>query len=154
MKRSYQTILTTHVGRLQRPDELTALMEKHPRGRPADAAFGAKLEEAVAAVVRQQAEAGIDIVNDGEFGKLAWNIYINGRLGGHEQVPAKAEPPRSRERVAYKEFYADLEKSGSTYYRSPGNDLPPGKRWACVAPAAFTAFCSACRSCINASWPM
>lgn len=139
MHRSEKRILTTHVGRLQRPDELTALMEAHPRGRPSDAAFGAKLKTAVAAVVAQQVAAGIDVVDDGEFGKLAWNIYINGRLGGHEHVPVKAGEParRSREREEFKEFYAELEKGGAHYWTSPGNDVPPGKRWACTGPIHY-----------------
>jgi 5-methyltetrahydropteroyltriglutamate--homocysteine methyltransferase len=139
MNRSETRILTTHVGRLQRPDDLTALMEQHPRGRPADAAFGARLQEAVTEVVKRQAGAGIDIVNDGEFGKLAWNIYINGRLGGHEHVPVKpGEPPRrSREREEFREFYAELEKGGAHYYRSPGRDAPPGMRWACTGPVRY-----------------
>jgi 5-methyltetrahydropteroyltriglutamate--homocysteine methyltransferase len=139
MNRSDKRILTTHVGRLERPDELTALMEAHPRGRPADAAFGAKLKDAVAAVVAQQAAAGIDVVNDGEFGKLAWNIYINGRLGGHEQIPVKpgAASRRSREREEFKSFYTELEKGGAHYWKSPGNDVPPGKRWACTGPIHY-----------------
>ena len=139
MNSSKDKILTTHVGRLQRPDELTSLMEAHPRGRPADAAFGAKLKAAVTDVVTQQVDAGIDVVNDGEFGKLAWNIYINGRLGGHEQIPVKpgASGRRSREREEFKAFYTELEKGGAHYWKSPGNDLPPGKRWACTGPIRY-----------------
>ncbi|MCC6472279.1 MAG: cobalamin-independent methionine synthase II family protein [Burkholderiales bacterium] len=139
MLRSESRILTTHVGRLERPAELTALMERHPRGRPAGAAFGGKLREAVDEVVRRQAQAGVDIVNDGEFGKLSWNLYINGRLAGHEHVPAKAgEPPRhSRERGLFREFYAELEKGGAHYWKSPGNEVPPGMRWACTGPVSY-----------------
>ena len=138
MQRSESKILTTHVGRLERPGELTSLMEQHPRGRPSDAAFGAKLRQAVAEVVRMQIDAGLDIVNDGEFGKLAWNLYINGRLAGHEHVPAKAsEPARSRERAQFKEFYAELERGGAHYWKSPGNDVPRGQRWACTGPVRY-----------------
>src|ERR1700733_2903378 len=103
MKRSNERILTTHVGRLQRPEELTQAMEAHPRGQPTDAAFAAKLKDAVAGVVRLQADAGVDIVCDGEFGKLSWNTYINGRLGGHEIVPIKPGDGlrRSRDRTEF-----------------------------------------------------
>jgi 5-methyltetrahydropteroyltriglutamate--homocysteine methyltransferase len=139
MKRSTDRILTTHVGRLQRPEELTQAMEAHPRGQPSDASFTARLKDAVAAVVRQQAEAGIDIVCDGEFGKLSWNTYLNGRLGGHEVVPLKpGEGARhSRDRSEFAEFYAELEHDGAFYYRNPGHDVPAGMRWACTAPATY-----------------
>ena len=90
METSKARIVTTHVGRLQRPEAITAAMETHPRGRPADEAFRASLAGAVSDVVRQQSAAGIDIVCDGEFGKLSWNLYLNGRLGGHELVPVEA----------------------------------------------------------------
>jgi 5-methyltetrahydropteroyltriglutamate--homocysteine methyltransferase len=139
MKRSTNRILTTHVGRLQRPEELTQAMEAHPRGQPTDAAFAARLKDSVAGVVRQQAEAGVDIVCDGEFGKLSWNTYINGRLGGHEQVKVKpGEAPRvSRDRAEFAQFYKELEHGGAYYYRSPGQDAPPGMRWACTAPVTY-----------------
>ena len=141
MKQSQARILTTHVGRLQRPENITSAMEAHPRGRPTDPAFAATLKAAVADIVRQQAEAGVDIVNDGEFGKLGWNAYLNGRLSGFEQVPAipkEQAKPRSRERVAYAAFYAELERGGANYYRSPGRDTAPGMRWACTGPIRYS----------------
>ena len=139
MKRSHRRILTTHVGRLQRPEELTQAMEAHPRGRPADAAFTARLKSAVGDVVRQQAEAGIDIVCDGEFGKLSWHSYLMGRLGGHEAVPAKPgeTAPRSRDRREFAAFYQELQSGGSYYYRNPGRDVAPGMRWACTGPVSY-----------------
>jgi 5-methyltetrahydropteroyltriglutamate--homocysteine methyltransferase len=137
MKRSAERILTTHVGRLQRPEEVTAAMEAHPRGRPTDPGFTAQLKTAIAGVVRQQADAGIDIVNDGEFGKLSWNSYLNGRLGGHEIVGGGARVRRSRDREEFAQFYQELESGGSYYYRSPGRDAPPGMRWACTGPVTY-----------------
>jgi 5-methyltetrahydropteroyltriglutamate--homocysteine methyltransferase len=139
VKRSSDRILTTHVGRLQRPEELTEAMEADPRGLPADAAFAARLEAAVADVVRRQAEAGIDVVCDGEFGKLSWHSYINGRLSGHEAIAAKSgeAAPRSRDRAEFAAFYRELESGGSYYYRSPGGDLPADRRWACTGPVTY-----------------
>jgi 5-methyltetrahydropteroyltriglutamate--homocysteine methyltransferase len=139
MKRSTDRILTTHVGRLQRPEELTRAMEAHPRGQPTDSIFAKQLKAAVSAVVHEQAEAGIDIVCDGEFGKLSWNTYINGRLGGHELVVLKAgeRGRRSRDRAEFAQFYEELERGGSAYYRSPGQDAPEGMRWACVGPVTY-----------------
>jgi 5-methyltetrahydropteroyltriglutamate--homocysteine methyltransferase len=137
MKRSADRILTTHVGRLQRPEAVTAAMEAHPRGRPTDPAFAAQLKTAVAEVVGLQAGAGVDIVNDGEFGKLSWNTYLNGRLGGHEIVPSPPRVRRSRDREEFAQFYEELERGGSYYYRSPGRDAPPGMRWACTGPVTY-----------------
>jgi 5-methyltetrahydropteroyltriglutamate--homocysteine methyltransferase len=139
MKRSAERILTTHVGRLQRPEDVTQAMEAHPRGRPTDPAFAARLAGSVAEVVKEQAEAGVDIVCDGEFGKLGWNTYLHGRLGGHEIVPAKPGETerRSRDREAFAQFYRELESGGTYYYRSPGRAAPPGTRWACTGPVSY-----------------
>ena len=131
MKRSSKRIFTTHVGRLQRPEKLTNAMEALPGGRPADPDFAAQLKTAVADVVRQQADAGVDIVNDSEFGKLSRNSYLNGRLGGHEIVPGEGRVRRSRDREEFAQFYRDLESGGSYYYRSPGRDAP----WVWSGPA-------------------
>jgi 5-methyltetrahydropteroyltriglutamate--homocysteine methyltransferase len=63
-------ILTTHVGSLVRPDELLVFLRKQHEGEPYDAkAYEECLKQAVADVVRKQADIGIDIVSDGEFGK-------------------------------------------------------------------------------------
>jgi 5-methyltetrahydropteroyltriglutamate--homocysteine methyltransferase len=139
MKRSNERILTTHVGRLQRPEELTQAMEAHPRGQPTDDAFAGQLKAAVAEIVRQQADVGVDVVCDGEFGKLSWNTYINGRLGGHETVPINPGEAvrRSRDRTEFAQFYEELERGGSAYYRSPGRDAPKGRRWSCTSDVTY-----------------
>jgi 5-methyltetrahydropteroyltriglutamate--homocysteine methyltransferase len=79
-------ILTTHVGCLIRPPELLALLEARRHTKPvADDALAACTARAVADVVRRQADIGIDIVNDGEFGKsISWSRYILERLTGLE----------------------------------------------------------------------
>ena len=52
-------------------------------GQPYDeAAYGKTLRDEVAGVVRKQAEAGVDIVSDGEYGKAGWIRYVSERLGG------------------------------------------------------------------------
>jgi 5-methyltetrahydropteroyltriglutamate--homocysteine methyltransferase len=140
MKRSTDRILTTHVGRLQRPEDLTQAMEAHPRGQPTDGAFAQRLKTAVAEIVRHQADTGIDVVCDGEFGKLSWDTYINGRLSAHELVPLQAgEVARpSRDSLVFADFYNELASRGSNfYYRSPGKHAPKGMRWACTAPLNY-----------------
>ena len=88
MKRSETRILTTHVGSLPRPKDL---IELYQQDAP-DSTLLPRLKSAVAEVVNQQAGAGIDIVNDGEFGKAmrrsvdygAWWSYIYDRIAGFE----------------------------------------------------------------------
>src|SRR5258708_10428149 len=107
MKRSVRRILTTHAGRLERPAAITQAMEEHPDGRPTDSCFADRLKAAVADIVKAQVSAGIDVVNDGEFGKLSWNTYLNGRLTGHELVPSSQlapVTPASPDPAAFPEF--------------------------------------------------
>jgi 5-methyltetrahydropteroyltriglutamate--homocysteine methyltransferase len=69
MRRSTDRILTTHVGALQRPAELSDALAAH--GQWAPEVLG-QLRSAVADVVRRQLDTGIDVVDDGEFGKTMW----------------------------------------------------------------------------------
>jgi 5-methyltetrahydropteroyltriglutamate--homocysteine methyltransferase len=85
MKRSTDAILTTHVGRLQRPHTITEKLVGRYAGKAVDqAALDAELKASVAEVVRKQADAGIRVVNDGEFGRISWLIYAHERLSGFE----------------------------------------------------------------------
>ena len=94
MKRSETRILTTHVGSIPRPHalrELAAAVIKSPspeNGKKYEDA----LAESVAEVVRLQAKAGIDIVNDGEFSKSSWSNYILERISGFERRPNQLSP--------------------------------------------------------------
>src|SRR6266567_476791 len=88
MKRSTDRILTTHVGSLPRPDDLRAMILKKQQGEAIDeAAFAARVKSAVAEVVGHQAEAGIDIVADGEMGRIGFIPYVNERLAGITPSP-------------------------------------------------------------------
>src|SRR2546429_925954 len=83
MRRSTERFLTTHTGSLPRPDDLIRMMFAREEGVPVDpAALAARIRSAVAEVVRKQAEAGIDIINDGEFSKPSYATYIKDRLNG------------------------------------------------------------------------
>jgi 5-methyltetrahydropteroyltriglutamate--homocysteine methyltransferase len=85
VKRSTDRILTTHVGSLARPHPLLELMRLKAAGEDYDAAAFARLAaEAVDDVVRQQAEAGIDVVSDGEQSKAGFFAYVAERLSGLE----------------------------------------------------------------------
>ena len=69
MKRSTERILTTHVGSLPRPADLRAMWAKNAVTAEDAAALQARLRSAIGEVVLAQKSAGIDIPNDGEFGK-------------------------------------------------------------------------------------
>jgi 5-methyltetrahydropteroyltriglutamate--homocysteine methyltransferase len=114
MTRSDDRILTTHVGSLIRPKELQDFLRLKQAGKPYDsAAYEACLRQSVAGVVKRQAEAGIDIVSDGEFGKsISWSQYVLDRLSGFERRPVKADAnpfKRGADRERFSEFYAELD---------------------------------------------
>jgi len=109
MKRSTERILTTHVGSLVRPPDLREMIRARESGNPYDReALAARVRSAVAEAVRKQVECGIDIVSDGEQGKLGFNTYTNQRLGGFEPRalrPGEHPRPRRRDWDAFPEFY-------------------------------------------------
>ena len=83
MKTSTERILTTHVGSLPRPDDLIALLIAKDREEPFDeATLAARVPEAVAEVVEQQIACGVDIVSDGELGKISYVNYVKHRIAG------------------------------------------------------------------------
>ena len=115
MKRSSNRILTSHVGSLIRPPALQEFLRAKQAGKPYDPkAYQKCLTDSVAEVVRQQAQAGIDVVSDGEFGKsISWSQYALERLSGFERRPIKhdaANPfKRGADREHFAEFYAELD---------------------------------------------
>ncbi len=83
MKTSTDRILTTHAGSLPRNGTLTELLIRKQAGETADAAeLEAEVEKAVFAVVRNQADAGIDVINDGEQSRPGFQTYVVERMSG------------------------------------------------------------------------
>src|SRR5487761_2648371 len=83
MQRSTDRFLTTHTGSLPRPDDLIRVMYAKEEGVPVEpVALAARIKAAVAEVVRKQAAAGVDLVNDGEMSKPSYATYIKDRLDG------------------------------------------------------------------------
>ena len=108
MRRSETRILTTHVGSLIRPQKLLDLAIPKLRGESyEEQAYQAALRDAVTDVVQRQVDAGIDIVNDGEFGKSSWAAYILERLSGFEVRPDQKQPLNwlGRDRERFREFF-------------------------------------------------
>ena len=94
MKRSTDRIITTQVGSLPRPIDLRKLWDDRLSGRHYDPeAFNARVRSAVAEMVRQQADCGIDVVSDGEQGRIGWTAFLPERLAGFEDRPVGFAPP-------------------------------------------------------------
>ncbi len=127
---SFDRILTTHVGSLVRPPELTRYIEAVDDGVGIDrAAFDRCLSEAVNAVVRRQQQAGVDIVSDGEFGKFrSWSFYVLDRLAGIEERAVEAPRGAGRDQQLFADFYAE-------YF--PTQKLPKRGTVGCVGPLAY-----------------
>lgn len=135
MKTSASRILTTHVGSLPRPDDLMTLY----RENAADAVLLPRLKAAVGEIVARQGELGIDVVNDGEYGKAmraavdygAWWSYVYDRLGGFELREEQARQGRaawtygSKERKEFADFYTVEASAGQQGAASGGSPAAP-----------------------------
>jgi 5-methyltetrahydropteroyltriglutamate--homocysteine methyltransferase len=134
MKRSVDRILTTHVGSLIRPQPLQEFLRAKQAGKPFDLqAYDHCLTQSVADVVRRQAEAGIDVISDGEFGKsISWSQYVLERLSGFERRPVEpgGNPfQRGADRERFAEFYAELDAHEEVATRTDS---------VCVGPIHYT----------------
>ncbi len=135
MQRSESRILTTHAGSLPRPDELLPLIRDKAQGNAVDeAAFAAAVERAVGDAVRRQCEAGIDVVGDGEQGRVGFIPYVNERLAGIAPSPTVESANYwglSREYRAFPQFYAWAAAM-------PGTAGQTGRtRWVCTGPVSY-----------------
>jgi 5-methyltetrahydropteroyltriglutamate--homocysteine methyltransferase len=111
MQRSTAWILTTHAGRLPRPDDLRDRLIAKDEGQPSDQArFATRVRSAVAEVVRQQTAAGLDSINDGELSKRSVSTYARERLSGFEARPLSADDRPSmisgRDLPEFAEYFA------------------------------------------------
>jgi 5-methyltetrahydropteroyltriglutamate--homocysteine methyltransferase len=147
MKRSTDRILTTHVGSLPRPDDLMAL---YAANAP-DEKLQTRLRAAVGDIVRRQAETGIDVVNDGEYGKAmrsamdfgAWWSYVYPRLQGFELREEQAKKGRaawthgSKERKDFAEFYAAEASAAASAARQSGSSSATLYGLTCTSPVKY-----------------
>src|ERR1700749_2961399 len=110
MPKSQDRILTTHVGSLVRPPELSRYIEAIDNGVKVDqAAFDRCLVDSVANVIKRQQQAGVDVVSDGEFGKFrSWSFYVLDRLGGIEERAVAAGRGAGRDQLMFSGFYAGI----------------------------------------------
>jgi 5-methyltetrahydropteroyltriglutamate--homocysteine methyltransferase len=112
-------ILTTHVGSLPRPDDVVEQVFKVDNGEAVDPEqYDRIIGGAVADRVRHQADAGIDLVSDGEMSKIGYATYIRHRLSGFELGDVPRATPADLD--AYPSFRDRLAKAGATAkYKRP-----------------------------------
>jgi 5-methyltetrahydropteroyltriglutamate--homocysteine methyltransferase len=129
MRRSDERILTTHVGSLIRPAELLQRPADIEATPPDRQAYAEALQRATCDVVRRQVAAGLDIVNDGEYGKSSWANYVLDRMTGFESRPDSLHAAvwLGRDRVRFREFMEKEFPRGVV--GSPGQ--------ACVGPIRY-----------------
>jgi 5-methyltetrahydropteroyltriglutamate--homocysteine methyltransferase len=140
MAGSSDRILTTHVGSLVRPPKLVEFLKLIEAGQPYDkVAYEACLKSSIEEVVRQQVEAGVDIVSDGEFSKgRNWAFYIHDRISGistRQATPEEMKDPMSsagggQDMRVFSEFYAE-------YNRASGLGARLGKRFIVNGPLTY-----------------
>ena len=113
MKRSESRILTTHTGSLPRSPELQELLRSRldPKAGEAEE-FRTGVDEGVADVVAKQVEIGIDVINDGEQGRVQYATYVKDRLTGFDGEQLLRARPRI-DMVDFPEFGAQSGVSSS-----------------------------------------
>src|SRR5215470_3657933 len=128
-----QRILTTHVGSLARPKDLLDLMKTKVTGTAPDAQlYEGRIRSAVAECVRKQAEAGIDILNDGELSKPGFFTYVNERLEGFEARPPQSMRGWPLEVSAFPEYYEQYFKEAMG-----GGAVAPIVPMVCTGPIRY-----------------
>lgn len=126
MKASLERILTTHVGSLPRTGPVVDCLLRKERGEPYDeSAFAQTMREAVLAVVKRQAEAGVDVVSDGETSKISYSTYIKDRYAG---FGGEYRPKTHLDLRDYPEFRERMKA-----FLGPRHE----RRMHCIAPLAL-----------------
>jgi 5-methyltetrahydropteroyltriglutamate--homocysteine methyltransferase len=92
MLRCMPSFSTTHTGSLPRPGDLTQVLHDREDGK-ATPDLEQRVADAVTHAVRAQVEAGVDVVNDGEMGKIGYSTYVTSRLTGFERDVDQTRPP-------------------------------------------------------------
>jgi 5-methyltetrahydropteroyltriglutamate--homocysteine methyltransferase len=141
MQRSTERILTTHTGSLPRPPVILEAMRAREAGGAFDqAAFEHDLAREVTSIVRGQAQAGIDVVNDGECGKPSFNAYVRERLSGFEsRIPPGGLPTptgplnaNGRDEQEFADYYAYVKQ------HNPFVDTIRVAPRVCVGPISYS----------------
>jgi len=133
MKHSTDRILTTHVGSLPRPHKLLDILKEKLNGKSVNEnELAATLSDSVKEIVKEQAEAGIDIITDGEMSKPGHAFYINERLEGFESRPDQETERYIREQEDFPEYYEEYFARAML-----GGAIAPSAPIFCVEPIRY-----------------
>jgi 5-methyltetrahydropteroyltriglutamate--homocysteine methyltransferase len=132
MKRSTDRILTTHAGRLDGPPEMRRFLASIRAGGSVEpGSVRPQVRPAIVDVLRKQADAGVDVVSDGELGKIGYGLaYYGRRLSGLTGRMVKPGEPgwmsqRTGERIEFAEFYREMQWPA------------PSERVVCTGPLGY-----------------
>jgi 5-methyltetrahydropteroyltriglutamate--homocysteine methyltransferase len=125
VKQSTTRILTTHVGSLPRPSRLIQLLVES-QARPGEdrASLDACVRRAVIDAVKSQSASGLDVINDGEQGRVDYTVYLKDRLSGFDGASAPSLGTGDEE---FPELAAILRQFASPFQHRP----------ACTGPVAW-----------------
>ncbi len=137
-----QRIQTTHTGSLPRPPEILAAFAD---GGPSEELLGGAVRD----VVARQADTGVDVVGDGEFGKPTdttndadhghgvWALYVRERLTGFEWVDGEKASPSSKDRTAFPAFYGSGGRRQPAEGGRAGEVGKTAQVFTCTGPIAY-----------------
>ena len=102
MLMSTDRILVSHVGSLPRAERLTGLLIRQEAGETIDAAeLAREVEAATAHVIAKQVEAGIDVGNEGEQSRVAFQTYVPRCLCG---FGGESKRPPARDQLEFPSY--------------------------------------------------
>jgi len=149
VKRSSERILTSHVGSLVRTPELVEERIRAYLGETTEETSEETLRASVHDVVRHQSDVGIDVIDDGEYGKLNWIAYVGDRVRGFERIVMSAESLAGAafwpEQERFGEFYRRYEQFETTQWlpdtpslgRYTGNQMIDYRNLVCRSPLRY-----------------
>lgn len=105
---SSNRILATHVGSLPRNETLSQILIDREERKPAgEQQLAEEMDRAVRHVIAKQAEAGIDIGNDGEQQRVGFQTYVLRRMSG---FAGESKRRMGRDFEAFPSLIADLAR--------------------------------------------
>ena len=122
--------MTTHVGSLPGLSHLN----------PTDLDYENKLKASVDAVIKQQRETGLDVINEGEYSKGGdWLSYADDRFSGFEprSAPAASIILQGKDREYFGDFYKYATERGTLFYTASNDIKIKRQHWVCTGPIAY-----------------
>ena len=106
------SILTTHVGRLPRSQDLSELLfAKDKKENFNQERFNEVVKKNVEEVVKRQLKIGIDVVSDGEMSKISYATYVKDRIKGFSGESERKAPA---DLDAFPDYKMKIANSGGT----------------------------------------